>query len=369
VVRLSKATQNLKPYIPGPSLEEIRTEYGLEDLVLLAANEYWEGPFPEVLAALQQALPALNRYPDQDCAELRALLCGSLGVDAGRLMFGTGSCELLKLLGTALVDPGDHMVFPEPSFVVYRLIALELRAAFAAVPLDAFTVDLEAMSSLIDERTRLVIICNPNNPTGTYLSVEEIEGFLGSIPSDVTVVLDEAYGEFVTTPSRRDTVPLIKTHPNLVILRTFSKIYGLAGLRVGYGIAHPDLVAAVDMLRQPYNVTSLAQVAAAEAFRHQERVSERREYVHRERATLYEDFARLGVACVPSQANFVLVNVEGLPVPGEEVPRSLLAQGIMTRSGYFFGCPGWIRVTVGSRSENEALLQVFESIAGRSRAA
>jgi len=368
-MRLSKTTEHLKPYVPGPSLADVRAEYGLEELSLLAANEYWEGPFPEVLAVLQAALPSLNRYPDQDCSELRSLLAERLQVRPERLMFGTGSCELLKLLGAALIDPGEHMVFPEPSFVVYRLIALERGATFAAVPVSEFRVDLGAMAAAIDERTKVVVVCNPNNPTGTYLPPASIRAFLRSVPVEIVVILDEAYVEFVTDPAHEDTTPLVDEFPNLVILRTFSKVYGLAGLRVGYGIARPELVAPVDMLRQPYNVTSLAQIAATEALRHPQRVEERRRYVAQEKARLYEAFAGLGVACVPSQANFILVSVEGLPVPGEEVPRSLLAQGIMTRSGYFFGCPGWIRVTVGSRAENDALIRAFESIAGRSAAA
>jgi histidinol-phosphate aminotransferase len=211
-------------------------------------------------------------------------------------------------------------------------------------------------------------VCNPNNPTGAYIRPDELRAFIEDIPRDTLVVLDEAYIEFVTDPGHVNTVGWLEAFPNLIILRTFSKAYGLAGMRVGYGMGDPALIQALDKLRQPFNVNALAQVAAAEAYRHPHHVVERREFVARERARLGAAFDRLGLFHLPSESNFILLQIEGLRVPGEEVPRALLERGIMTRSGYSLGCPGWVRVTVGAGEENDLLVQALEDIVGGERA-
>ncbi len=348
-MRYNPALEHMTAYRAGPPLEVIRREYDLERVVKLASNESAEGPFPEVLQAIAAAAVDLNRYPDGGCRELKTAVAAHAGVDEAQLVFTNGSCELLMLLGEALVMPGEHMVFPDPSFVVYRSIALSRQARFDAVPLRDHTHDLEAMAAVLTPETKLVIVCNPNNPTATYVAPAALRAFLDRVPPQTLVALDEAYVEFVTDPVHEDSVAWLGTYPNLVILRTFSKIYGLAGLRVGYGIGHPDLIEMIDKVRQPFNVNSVAQAAALEALRHQDRVAARREHVRRERDRLREALARLGVASVPSQANFLFLDISGLPVPGKEVPQALLERGVMTRSGYAMGCPGWLRLTVGSR--------------------
>ncbi|GAB4253425.1 MAG: histidinol-phosphate transaminase [Thermoleophilia bacterium] len=366
-MRYRPALDTLTAYRAGPPLEDIKRRYGLERVVKLASNECPEGPFPEVVAALREALAGLNRYPDGACGELRSLLAERVGLAENQLVFGNGSCELLMLIGAAVLGPGEHMVFAEPSFVVYRDIALVQEARFDAVPLREHVHDLEAMLAAVTPETRLVIVCNPNNPTGTFLGGEELRSFIRAVPADTVVVLDEAYVEYVTAPDRVDTVPWLAEHENLIILRTFSKIYGLAGMRVGYGMAHPKMIEVLDKVRQPFNVTTLAQVAAATALRHPERVAERREHAVRERRRIAAALDGLGIRHVPSEANFILFEIEGLAVPGKEVPQALLERGVMTRSGYAMGCPGWIRVTVGSTEENDLFLRVLEEIAtGRS---
>jgi len=362
-MRYNPALAQLTAYRSAPPLEEIRRHYGLERLIKLASNECPYPPFPEVVAALGRAIECLNRYPDGGATDLRGSLAAHLGIDPGRLVFGNGSCELLMLLAQAFVMPEDHMVFPEPSFVVYRSLALTRQARFDAVPLGTHRYDLEAMAAAVTPQTRLVVVCNPNNPTGTYAPMSAVRTFLEEMPLETVVVLDEAYVEYVTDPSHEDSLPWLDDFPNLVVLRTFSKIYGLAGLRVGYAVANHPVIEALDKLRQPFNLNALAQVAAEEALGHPGRVAERRDEVARERRRLVQALDELGIEHLPSQANFLLLRVEGLAVPGEEVPQALLERGVMTRSGYAMGCPGWLRLTVGTPAENDLFLQQLTHIA------
>jgi len=355
-MKLNPVLEKLTAYRAGPSPEEIARRYELHRVALLSANESPWGPFPEVVEAMRGALGGLNRYPDGGCDRLREALAERLGVSRDRLAFGNGSCELLLLLGEALLRPETHAVFPHPSFVMYRAIATMREAPYTAVPLAGLEYDLAAMQGAIRGDTSLVIICNPNNPTGSYIEAARLREFLAQVPSDVVVVLDEAYGEFVSDSRRTDSACWVEEFPNLVVLRTFSKIYGLAGLRVGYAVADPELVRALDKLRQPFNVDSLAQVAAVTCLEFPERVRERRQLVAKERARIEAELRRMGVTCHPSEANFLLVDVTGLAVPGPEVAQALLERGVLTRSGYAMGCPGWIRVTIGEVAENDLFL-------------
>lgn len=363
-VRPTQAVQLLRPYVSGPKHAEAMMRCGIEEMALLHANEYPEGPFPEVCDALTSALSRLNRYPDPDCSEVRALLSALLNVSEDSLMFGNGSCELLKLLAEAFVEPGDHILYPHPSFVVYDIIAKQRLACAESVPLVNYAIDPQAVVERVREDTKMVIICNPNNPTGSYLGPDHLKYLLYSIPPSTLVIFDEAYVEFVTHVDHCDTVPWVQEFPNLVVLRTFSKIYGLAGLRVGYGVGHPSTVQAIDRLRQPYNVGTLSQIAAAESLRHPERLKERQSFIAAERERLSAALSAMNRPYVPSQANFLFVNVEGLNVPGKEVPRHLLERGVMARSGYFMDCPGWVRVTIGMVSENDRFLEALASLAG-----
>jgi len=361
-MRLNPFLERLTPYRAGPPVADIRARYQLERVAQLSANESPYGPFPEVIEAMRSALDGLNRYPDGGCGRLRDLLAQRLGVNGDCLVFGNGSCELLMLLGGAFLSPQHHAVFPHPSFVMYRSIALAHGCPFSPVALPELDYDLEAMLAAVRANTSLLIICNPNNPTGSHLDGEALRPFLRRVPADTVVVLDEAYGEFVSLPGQEDPVNWLADHPNLVILRTFSKIYGLAGLRVGYGIAHPEVVQALDKLRQPFNVDSLAQVAAVESLRHPERVEERRRLVAGERDRVARSLELMGIRYHPSQGNFLLVDVIRLGIPGPEVAQALLEKGVMTRSGYAMECPGWIRVTMGEVEENDLFLSVIERL-------
>lgn len=361
-MRFNPVLEKLTPYHAGPPLAELRSRYQLDRLAILSANEVPWGPFPEVVEAMKSALEQLNRYPDGACEDLRAALAGIRGIPEQRFVFGNGSCELLMLLAEAFLSPDKHIVFPHPSFVMYRTIALAHGAQFTAVPLKQLDYDLEAMLAAVQSNTSLLVICNPNNPTGSYVEPAALRGFLEQVPEEVVVVLDEAYGEFVTSPDHEDSVTWLDRHPNLVILHTFSKIFGLAGLRVGYGMAHPEIVQALDKLRQPFNVDSLAQVAALESLRHPERMQERRDRVAAERARLAQRLGKMGIVCHPSQANFLFVDVTRLGIPGPEVAQALLERGILTRSGYAMDCPGWIRVTIGEVGEGDVFLSAMAEL-------
>lgn len=361
-MRLNPVLDKLTPYRAGPSWQEIQRRYQLERVAVLSANEAPWGPFPEVVEALQAALGGLNRYPDGSCDELRGLVAEQHRVAEECVFFGNGSCELLMLLGQAFLCHDNHMVFPHPSFVMYRTIALMHGGPFTAVPLKGLDYDLEAVLAALKDNTSLLVICNPNNPTGSYIKPRDLRGFLDRVPGDTVVVLDEAYGEFVTAAEREDSATWLGDRPNLVILHTFSKIYGLAGLRLGYGLADPQIVQALDKVRQPFNVDSLAQVAGVESLRHPERMKERQARVAAERERLATRLTEMGITCHPSEANFLLVDVTKLGLPGHEVSQALLERGILTRSGSAMGCPGWIRVTIGEVEDGDLFLAAMAEL-------
>lgn len=354
--------ENVPSYEPGAPPELVRARYGLDEVVKLASNEYPLAPFEEVKAAIAQSLDLLNRYPDGHSLDLRVALAEKHGHQADGVIVGNGSCELLLLLGDALLEGGDEVVFADPSFLLYRGACLRRAARPVAVPLRDFTHDLEAMLAAIGPRTKMVIVCNPNNPTGTYLPAADVAAFARKVPHDVLIVIDEAYNEFVGAPDRQDTVRLTREHHNVIVLRTFSKIYGLCGLRVGYGLCGTDLCAALDRVRQPFNVNRLAQIAAREALRHDDQVVKRRAESAALRAHLTSSLTSIGRPVVPSEANFVLVGADGLRHPREEVVAALMSLGVIVRDGLAFGLPGWMRVSVGTRPEIDVLMDRLETL-------
>jgi histidinol-phosphate aminotransferase len=361
-MRFVPALADIVPYVPGLPIEIVMRRYGLSEVVKLASNEFPLPPFDEVKRVIIEALDDLNRYPDGDATDLRAALAAHYGCVAEQIAVGSGSCELLMLLGDALLEKGDEVVFADPSFVVYNDVCRLHEARAVAVPLVDFTHDLEAMAAAVTPRTKMVLVCNPNNPTGTYVPVADIARLVEAVPSDVLVVVDEAYNEFVTAPDAQDAVELQKAHDNVIVLRTFSKIYGLCGLRVGYGLCAPEVKAALDKVRQPFNVNLLAQVAASEALKHQDQVARRREVNAELRADMVEQLAAQGRATVPSQANFMLVNTCDLCQPQDQVCQSLLSMGAIVRDGNALGCPGWARVSVGTQDEIEFFLSKLASL-------
>ncbi len=369
-VRFIPALEHMTPYEPGPPLEIVVRRHGLTEVVKLASNESPLPPFPEVREAIVAGLDDLNRYPDGDCTDLRVALADRFGLTPADFVIGAGSCELLMLLGDAVLEKGDQVVFADPSFVAYDDICLRHEAEAVAVPTIGFAHDLEAMAAAVTPRTKLIIVCNPNNPTGVYSPVAEIARLVEQVPGDVLVIIDEAYNEFVTAGDSQDALRLQAEHDNVVVLRTFSKIYGLSGLRVGYGICRPEVARAVDKLRQPFNVNRLAQVAAVTALSLQDQVAARRDENARLRDLLASRLAERGRASVPSQANFMLVDIRDLRLSQEKVCGALLEMGAIVRDGNALGCPGWARVTVGTQEEIEFFLRRLASLeVGSSREA
>lgn len=361
-MRYIAALERMVPYEPGRPLELVMREFGLDEVVKLASNEFPQPPFDEVKQAVVAALDDLNRYPDGHSTDLRAALAAHYERAPEQVAVGNGSCELLMLLGDVLLEKDDEVVFADPSFVVYNDICLRHEARAVAVPLVDFRHDLPAMAAAVTPRTKMLIVCNPNNPTGTYVPVANIERLVAQVPSDVLIVIDEAYNEFVTAADSQDALELQAGHDNVIVLRTFSKIYGLCGLRVGYGLCSAELKAALDKVRQPFNVNRLAQAAALEALKHQDQVAGRRRLNAELRAYLVERLSAAGRRTVASEANFMLVDTRDLCRPQDEVCGALLAMGAIVRDGNALGCPGWARVSVGTREEVDFFLDRLASL-------
>ena len=334
-------------------------EYGGE-LVKLASNETPYAPHPAVVEAIQAQLGTLNRYPDPDKGLLRKRLAERFETSPGRVAVGNGSCEILLAAGEALLEPGAELVYAWPSFSMYPHLAAASGARALEVPVDAEgRHDLDAMAREVTVATRLVLVCNPNNPTATALPIEEIDAFVGSLPRHVAVVLDEAYVEFSTMQDPDESLPLPAKHPNLVLLRTFSKVYGLCGLRVGYGLCgSEDFRIAVDKVRQPFSVNALAQAAAVEALRHQDEVERRVERTAIERLHVEDELEERGLWTSDSQANFSWLSLGDRDEAA--VLRELTARGVIVRGGTALGRAGHIRVTYGTRAENDRFLAALD---------
>lgn len=335
------------------------------DVALLASNESPDPPLPAVVEAITRTLSGLNRYPDPSNSGLRTALSNRYGVPANRIAIGNGSCDILLAAGEALLEPGAEVVYAWPSFSVYPHLAAASGARAITVELnDRDEHDLDAMLAEVTAATRMVIVCNPNNPTSTALPYEQLAAFVGRVPRHVVVVLDEAYCEFNLLEDPDATLPLLDKHPNLVLLRTFSKIYGLAGMRVGFALCGgEDFVQAVNQVRQPFFCNVAAQAAAIEALRHQDAVAERVERAVVARVTLQDGLERLGVRVAESQANFAWLH---LPDPQTEtaVIDGLRERGVLVRAGTALGREGALRVTYGTPHENERFLAAMGELLG-----
>jgi len=354
-----KQIVDLPVYQPGKPIEEVQKEFGLDHIVKLASNENPFGCSPKVKEAIIPVLDRLAIYPDGAAMDLREGIAPFLGVKEDELIFGNGSDELLMLTSRAYLEPGTNAVMATQTFSVYKTVSTVEGAEVIEVPLKDGTHDLQGMLAAINENTRVVWVCNPNNPSGTIVHEQELIHFLKQVPSTALVVLDEAYYEYVTDSNYPQSINLFREYPNLLILRTFSKIYGLAGLRIGYGIASPDLVDKINRVREPFNTSSLAQVGALAAIADQEFVTYCREANAKGLQQMYIGFDELGLTYYKSQGNFVLVETGR---DGNEVFQALLRKGYIIRSGVPLGFPTAIRVTVGSEQQNEGFLQALREV-------
>jgi histidinol-phosphate aminotransferase len=356
----------IAPYEPGKPIEELERELGLTDVIKLASNENPLGPSERVLKAITEALPHLNRYPDGSGYYLRQGLASRHGLAADQIILGNGSNDLIELVVRAFLRAGEEAVIPHPSFVVYPMIVQAAGGIRVVVTLKEHRLDLEAMARAITPMTKLVFIANPNNPTATIVTADEVEHFMTRVPDRVIVVFDEAYVEFAQGPDFPDSPEYLRQGRKVVVLRTFSKAASLAGLRVGYALADPDCVALLNRIRQPFNVNALGQVAALAALGDESHVLECLRMIEAGRHYLYEEFTSMGVKYTPSRANFILVDVGR---SGTDVFNWLLKEGVIVRPMTSFGMESCLRVTVGTPEENRRLVKALKKVLAGTKSA
>ncbi len=355
--------RRIAPYIPGKPVEDLAREMHLDPqgIVKLASNENPRGPGPAVVAAIAAAAADASRYPDGNGFALKSALAQGLGVDAAQIVLGNGSNDILELVTQAFLLPGDSAIYSQHAFAVYPLATQARGGIGIEVPARELGHDLAAMRAAITAGTRIVFVANPNNPTGTWIAPEALKDFLASVPTDVLVVLDEAYNEYLEPAQRADSVSWIKRHPNLIVSRTFSKAHGLAALRIGYGVMSAEVADMLNRVRQPFNVNALAQAAAIAALEDTGYVDESRRLNLAGLAQLYAGLAALGIACARSHANFVLARVGD----AARINQALLAQGVIVRPVANYGLPDYLRVTVGLPHENARFLAALAVALGR----
>jgi histidinol-phosphate aminotransferase len=356
---LRPSVADIAPYRPGKRGSEMRREAGLEQMVKLSSNESALPPFPKAIEALKSVAGRVNRYPDSYSTILRERLAEHLGVPSTQVCLGNGSNELITLIAQAVLSPGLGVVTCWPSFVVYPIVSQMMEAELTRVPLDAgWRFDLDAMADAITAKTRLVFVCNPNNPTGTIVTKDEVERFMARVPDHVVVVFDEAYFEYVDDPDYGGGMPYFDGSKPVVVLRTFSKMYALAGLRVGYGAFPEWLAGAIEKLREPFNVNLAAQVAAYYSLGDEAEVARRKAIARAQIARIYGTLDRLGLRYEPTQANFVAFDA-GDPEAALAVFEGLVKRGVIVRG---FGPSPLLRATVGTKEDTDAFISGLEAV-------
>jgi histidinol-phosphate aminotransferase len=355
MIPVSDNIKSISPYVPGKPIEELERELGISGSIKLASNENPLGPSPKAVAAIRKVLDGLNRYPDGSGFYLSQALAKHCGVDLNQVILGNGSNELIELAVRTFVQTGDEVVSAEPSFVVYKLVTQAANGTNVIVPCKDMRHDLDAMAERITPKTKIVFIANPNNPTGTMNTKAEMDRFLARVPDHVLVAVDEAYFEYVTRADYPDSLDSLRDGRNILALRTFSKIYGLAGLRIGYGITKPEIAEPMNKVRQPFNTSSLAQSAALAALADRKHVEKSVTVNNEGKQFLYREFDRLGVPYIPTETNFIMFETG---FEGRDVYDRLLKTGVIIRP---MG-PKKLRVTIGLPEENKRFAAELEKI-------
>jgi histidinol-phosphate aminotransferase len=349
---------HLPVYQPGKPVDDVKRELGLTEVIKLASNENPFGSSPKVKEAIALEAENISIYPDGAAVELTAALSSYHGVNSDQIIFGAGSDEIILMIARAFLVPGDETIMADQTFPQYKHNAQVENAVIIEVPLKEGTHDLFAMQQRITDKTKVIWVCNPNNPTGTINTMDEVEWFLSKVPAHVLVVLDEAYCEYIDNPSYPDGLMLLNKYPNVILLRTFSKIYGLASLRIGYGIGHPDVIRSINQVREPFNTSRFAQAAALAALQDEEFISHCREANKVGLAYFNSSFAELGLEAFPAYGNFIMVDVKR---SAQEVFDALLRKGIIVRAGHKL-YPTHIRITVGSQEQNEKVIAALTAV-------
>jgi histidinol-phosphate aminotransferase len=355
MITVAENIKNITPYVPGKPLEELERELGISGSIKLASNENPLGPSPKAVAAIKKAVEGLNRYPDGSGFYLSQALAKKYEADINQIILGNGSNELIELVVRAFVQPGDEVISADPSFVVYRMITQAAGGTNVIVSCRDMRHDLDAMAERIAPKTKIVFIANPNNPTGTMNTKAEMDRFMARVPDHVIVAVDEAYFEYVTHADYPDSLDYLKTGKNVLALRTFSKIYGLAGLRIGYGITTPEIAELMNKVRQPFNTNALGQIGAMAALADRKHVEKSIAVNNEGKQFLYQSFGQLGVSYLPTETNFILFETS---LEGKDVYTELLKQGVIIRP---MGGKK-LRVTIGLPEENKRFVAELEKI-------
>lgn len=351
--------RNLSPYVPGKPVEELERELGITNIVKLASNENPLGPSRHVLSAIRKASAELSRYPDGSGYRLKAMLAQQLKAEDQQITLGNGSNEILELLARTFVAPGDEVIMSDHAFAVYPLVTMAVGGTIVSVPARQWAHDLDAMIDSITPATRMIFIANPNNPTGTWFSKGELKAFLKAVPENIIVVLDEAYFEYVDQENYPDGIKLLSEYKNMVVTRTFSKIYGLASLRIGYSVSSVEIAELLNRARQPFNVNSLAQEAAIAALEDVEFVAQSKELNAQGMVQLESGLESLGVGFIPSVGNFICADL------GDQsaiIYDQLLKSGVIVRPVANYKMPDHLRVTIGTKAENQTFLDALKVI-------
>jgi histidinol-phosphate aminotransferase len=355
----TSGVQTLKPYQTGKPIEELERELGIKHIVKLASNENPLGPGKHALHAARHALEQLHRYPDGAGYHLKSALCEKFGLRQEQITLGNGSNDLLELIGRGFLNRGDEVIFSEHAFAVYMLVTLGCSATPVEVPAKLFGHDLAAMADAITERTRIIFIANPNNPTGTWFHRHALDAFLARVPETVLVVLDEAYVEYVEEEGYPNGFDYLDRYPNLIVTRTFSKMYGLASLRVGYAVANPLITNVLNRVRQPFNVNSVALAAAQAALHDENYIEDSKSENTTGLVQITEGLIKLGLHAIPSVANFIAFDCGRVAQP---VYDALLREGVIVRPIASYGMPNHLRVSIGLAEENERFLQALQKV-------
>jgi histidinol-phosphate aminotransferase len=354
-ISVSEHIKSISPYVPGKPIEEVERELGITGSIKLASNENPMGPSPKAVAAVKKALEGLNRYPDGSGFYLSQALAKKCDVDISQIILGNGSNELIELVVRTFIQPGDEIVSADPSFVVYKMITQAAGGVNSIVPCKDMRHDLDAMAERITPKTKIVFIANPNNPTGTMNTRTEMDRFMSRVPDHVIVAVDEAYFEYVTHAEYPDSLDYLRDGKNILALRTFSKIYGLAGLRIGYGISKPEINELMNKVRQPFNTNSLAQIGALAALADRKHVEKSIAVNNEGKQFLYQSFRQLGISSIPTETNFIFFETA---LDGREVYAALMKQGVIIRP---MG-GNRLRVTIGLPEENKRFVTELEKI-------
>lgn len=358
--KISTEIKAMDRYQKGKSVAEIKEEYDLEKVVNLASNVNALGPAIQVIDTIQSEAKNVNAYPDSESSALKEALAAKYDLGEDQVFLGNGSDEIIDLLLTLILSPGDQVIQADPAFVKYELAVKARRGESVKVPLTAdYKHDLAAMEAEITAKTKAIFICNPNNPTGTMLEPKAIKSFLERISDEILVIVDQAYQEYITASEYFAGIDSLAEHPNLVLLRTFSKAYGLAGMRIGYGLADSRLVSLLNKIRGPFNINSLAQQSALTALESESYLETCHDLNASQKEALYQKFEKMGLEYIETEANFVMVNLES---SAEEVYQKLLERGVIISPGGQFGMENWIRVTIGTRADNEFFIRNLKKV-------